>query len=312
VAFPEPGPGYFPDEMRQLLVFGVLGASLALAGATNSARAPTSLLTYSAGPSSGLCLARPDGSRRVRLLAGEARAPSWSPDGRFVAFARDGKIVVANARGRIVRRFGSLATDPAWSPNGSRIAYVGGSPTPRIIVASRDGRTLTSISTGRNVTSGPTWSPNSRRLAYADQLDIDRPSQAGSNRVFVINADGSGRRLLVGSAAEPAWSPDGSRIAYVGYASRLSETGQIAVIGVDGADARRVTSGDEPETGPAWSPNGRLIAFARRVASSSVVLAIRPDGTGERTLIPARSGGASEPAWRRPIALPRARRASCP
>ena len=173
-------------------------------------------------------------------------------------------------------------------PTGSRIAYVGGSPTSRIIVVSRDGRTLTSISTGRNVASGPTWSPNSRRLAYADQPDIDRPSQAGSNRVFVINADGSGRRLLVGSAAEPAWSPDGSRIAYVGYASRLSETGQIAVIGVDGADARRVTSGDEPETGPAWSPNGRVIVFARRVGSSSVVGAIRPDGTGERTLIPAR------------------------
>jgi TolB protein len=246
----------------------------------------------------------------VRLLSGEARAPSWSPEGRFVAFARDGKIVIANARGRIVRRFGSLAADPAWSPDGSRIAYAGGPPNSRIIVASRDGRTVTSISTGRNAASGPTWSPNSRRLAYADQLDIDRPSQAGSNRVFVVNADGSDRRLLVGSAAQPAWSRDGSRIAYVAYASRLSETGQIAVIGVDGADARRVTSGDEPETGPAWSPNGRLIAFARRVASSSVVLAIRPDGTRERTLIQPRSG-ASDPAWRRAVALPKARRAPC-
>jgi Tol biopolymer transport system component len=298
--------------MRQFLVFGLLGTSLALAGATNSARTPTALLTYSAGPSGGLCLARPDGSRRVRLLAGEARAPSWSPDGRFVAFARGGKMVVANARGRIVRRFGSLAADPAWSPDGSRIAYAGGAPISRIIVARRDGRTLTSISTGRNAASGPTWSPNSRRLAYADQLEIDRPSQAGSNRIFVVNADGSGRRLLVGSAAEPAWSPDGSRIAYIAYASPLSDAGQVAVIGVDGAGARRVTSGGAPETGPAWSPNGRMIAFARRTGSSSVVVAIRPDGTGERTLIPARSGGASDPAWRRPIALPRARRASCP
>lgn len=298
--------------MRQFLVFVVLGISLALAGATNSARTPTALLTYSAGPSGGLCLARPDSSRRVRLLAGEARAPSWSPDGRFVAFARGGKIVVANARGRIVRRFGSLAADPAWSPDGSRIAYAGGAPISRIVVASRDGRTLTSISTGRNAASGPTWSPNSRRLAYADQLDIDRPSQAGSNRIFVVNADGSGRRLLVGSAAEPAWSPDGSRIAYIAYASPSSDAGQVAVIGVDGAGARRVTSGGAPETGPAWSPNGRMIAFARRTGSSSVVVAIRPDGTGERTLIPARSGGASDPAWRRPIALPRARRASCP
>lgn len=297
--------------MRQLLVFGVLVTSLALAGATNSARAPTALLTYSAGPGGGLCLARPDGSRRVRLLAGEARTPSWSPDGRFVAFARSGRIVVANAKGRIVRRFGSLASDPAWSPDGSRIAYAGGAPTPRIIVAGRDGRTLMSIWTGRNVASGPTWSPNSRRLAYADQLAIDRPSQAGSNRVFLVNADGSGRRQLVGAAAEPAWSPDGSRIAYVAYASRLSETGQVAVIGVDGADARRVTSGDEPETGPAWSPNGRVIVFARRAGSSSVVGAIRPDGTGERTLIRSRSGSPSDPAWRRAVALPKARRTPC-
>jgi Tol biopolymer transport system component len=297
--------------MRQLLVFGVLATSLAVAGATNSARTPTALLTYSAGPGGGLCLARPDGSRRVRLLVGEARAPSWSPDGRLVAFARGGKIFVANAKGRIVRRFGSLAADPAWSPDGSRIAYAGGAPAPRIVVAGRDGRTLVSISTGRNVASGPTWSPNSRRLAYADQLEIDAPSQAGSNRVFMVNVDGSGRRLLVGSAAEPAWSPDGSRIAYVAYASRLSDTGQVAVIGVDGAGARRVTSGDEPETGPAWSPNGRVIAFARREGPSSVVVAIRPDGTGERTLIPSRPGSASDPAWRRSVPLPKARRPPC-
>jgi Tol biopolymer transport system component len=298
--------------MRQLLVFGVLATSLALTGSTNSARTPTALLTYSAGPGGGLCLARPDGSRRMRLLAGEARAPTWSPDGRFVAFARGGKIVVANTRGRIVRRFGSLGADPVWSPDGSRIAYAAGARASRIVVANRKGRTLTSISTGKNVASGPTWSPNSRRLAYAEQLEIERPGQAGSNRVFVVNADGSGRRLLVGAAAEPAWSPDGSRIAYVAFASRFAETGQVAVIGVDGADSRRVTTGDQPETGPAWSPNGRMIAFARRTGSSSVVVAIRPDGTGERTLIPARSGGASDPAWRRPIALPKARRASCP
>jgi TolB protein len=298
--------------MRRLLVFGMLATSLAGAAVTNSARTPTALLTYSAGPGGGLCLARPDGSRRVRLLAGDALAPSWSPGGRFVAFARGGKIVVANARGRTVRSFGSLAADPAWSPDGSRIAYAAGAPASRIVVASRTGRTLTSISTGKNVASGPTWSPNSRRLAYAEQLDIDAPNQPGANRVFVVNSDASGRRLLVGSAAEPAWSPDGSRIAYIAYDSPLSDAGQVAVIGVDGAGARRVTSGGAPETGPAWAPNGRMIAFARRTGSSSVVMAIRPDGTGERTLIPARSGGASDPAWRRQIALPRARRTSCP
>jgi TolB protein len=297
--------------MRRLLVFGLLATSFALTGATISARPPTALLTYSAGPSRGLCLARPDGSRRVRLLAGEALGPSWSPDGRFVAFARRGKIVVANARGRIVRRFGSLGADPAWSPDGSRIAYTAGAPASRIVVASRTGRTLTSISTGRNVASSPTWSPNSRRLAYAEQLQVDRLGQPGSNRILVVNADGSGPRLLAGSAAEPAWSPDGSEIAYIAYASPLSDAGHVAVIGVAGTGARRVTSGDAPETGPAWSPNGRVIAFARRTGSSSVVVAIRPDGTSERTLIPARSGGASDPAWRRPIALPRARRASC-
>ena len=45
-------------------------------------------------------------------------------------------------------------------------------------------------------------------------MDEDPASVRG---IYVVNADGTGRRLLVRDAAEPAWSPNGSKLAYVAY-----------------------------------------------------------------------------------------------
>lgn len=264
-------------------------------------------LTYSVS-SGGLCLARADGTRAVRLTRGQATSASWSPNGRFVAFARRGQIVIADARGRVLRRFGSSAIDPAWSPEGGWIAYADGTPVSRIVIASAQGRIIRTLQTGVAPARQPAWSPSGRQLAYTELTETD---QAGNSRVFVVNASGSGRRLVVGLAAEPAWSPDGSRLAYVEFPSRFAETGHIAVAGVDGNGAHRLTSGSEQESGPAWSPKGRLIAFARGLGASSVVATVRPDGTGDRILIRSSSHGAFDPAWRRATPLPRARRSPC-
>ncbi|MGH2673917.1 MAG: hypothetical protein ACRDKA_06100 [Actinomycetota bacterium] len=85
--------------------------------------------------------------------------------------------------------------------------------------------------------------------------------------LYVMNPDGSGVRPLTTKAVDTdvAWSPDGSRIAFVrGFAD---EDAGIYVIRADGADVRRVTDGgslvDGSDVGPAWSPDGTRIAFAR-------------------------------------------------
>lgn len=300
--------------MRRLLMLGGIAACVAGAGATGSL-GPPALLTYAvAGERGGLCLARSDGSGRVQLTIGTDRTPSWSPSGRHVAFARrEGRtirIVIADARGRVVRRFGAAAanTDPAWSPNGERIAYAA---TGRIVIATATGRTLTELPAGGALATAPAWSPDGRRIAYTETLDADADREGQPSAVFVVGADGTGRRALARNAAEPSWSPDGSRIAYVGYRFRWSETGDVVVARADGSEGRRLTASRVPETRPAWSPDSRLIAFARGSEGRSAIVVARADGSGARVVVPPGSHGVLDPAWRPPVALPRAARPRC-
>jgi dipeptidyl aminopeptidase/acylaminoacyl peptidase len=307
--------------VKRLLILGAVAASLAVAGAAPSARMPA-LLTYSLldpnGTTFGLCLARPDGARRVRLTRGVDYRPSWSPEGRFVAFQRHAapgmsRVLIADTRGRIVRRFERAnvnTSDPAWSRDGRRIAY---SAWKSIVVATRTGQTIAEFPTGPAAGS-PTWSPDGRRLAFAQVQETD--GQGTLRRIYVINADGTGRRLLVSDASDPAWSPSGGKIAYIAYASRFAESGHATVANADGTGARRLTAGTQPEGRPAWSPNGRLIAFARSTfargsGSSSAIVVTKPDGSSERVAVRSAAYGAVDPAWRPPVALPRARRQAC-
>ena len=304
--------------MKRLLALCGIGASLAVTGATDtkSARPPT-LLTYAVESSGGLCLARPDGTRRVRLTRGKDQAPSWSPNGRRVVFARQvgaaSRILVADARGRVVRKLtqtGGFA-DPAWSPDGTRIAYVSREGRSRVVIASTNGRTLGELlAAPTGFISRPVWAPDSRRVAFAEEIAIDSGA-SGASRIVVANADGTGRRVLVGQASDPAWSPNGSNIAYVSYPSRLSETGSIVVAAADGSGAHHITAAAAPESRPAWSPGGQRIAFTRSASRKSTIVVWRADGTGERVAVGARGSGGLDPAWRPAVLLAKARRPAC-
>lgn len=115
-------------------------------------------------------------------------------------------------------------------------------------------------------------------------LAFARAPSAGGG-IYLVT--GGHVRLLLRGAAEPAWSPDGRRLAYVVAGS--GDATDLHVIDADGTNAGRITWTDGvDETSPSWSPDGKQLVVER----SGTIVAMRTDGAGERLLA---SGW--EPAW---------------
>jgi Tol biopolymer transport system component len=158
--------------------------------------------------------------------------------------------------------------DPAWRPDGRQIAFARGDARGwRLYVMSADGGRLRAISPTFSDARAPAWSPDGRRLAFV-YLPLHVPTTGSlSQQIGVINADGTGLRVLTrntmfkGGAADPMWSPDGRTILFSGTLS-LAERARADIWSIrpGGTGLRRLIV---DASGPAWSPDGHRIAFSR-------------------------------------------------
>jgi TolB protein len=193
-----------------------------------------------------------DGSETVRLTSTKEHDshPTWSTDGRQIAFARDGDIFVMGDDGSDARRVSdpqSEDTEPSWSPDGEWIAYVRRTPgtTVRELWLMRpDGSDRRKLTDFASAVSGPAWSPGSRRIAFAAALD------GSVYDIYSVGRQGGGLRRHTQSpddAFEPSWSPDGRTIAF-------SRGGAIVTVDSDGR-IEEVTDPENNDSSPAWNPN---------------------------------------------------------
>jgi Tol biopolymer transport system component len=119
------------------------------------------------------------------------------------------------------------------------------------------------------------------------------------SQMFTVNVDGSGLSDLTPSGAwdaEPSWSPDGARLAFVSTRDNPSGTYQydVFVADVDGSNVKRLTS--IGAGAPAWSPDGRQIIFS----SGARLYVMNADGSSlARLTQPPPNSWDSAPVWMR-------------
>lgn len=211
------------------------------------------------------------------------RYPSWSPDGRRMAYMSGDAIAVGPARwrrrwrrDRIVTRVGSW---PAWSPDGRRIAFTRREPdvvNSLSIVPVGGGRVRRLVRTNHSV-EWPSWSADGRHVLYSTNVPDD-PVQI---RMWRVSAAG-GRPSPLGEGRSIDMSPDGRRIAFTtGHA--------VWTANADGSGRRRLVN-HHPKSMVwrlAWSPDGRRIAYIFYPHFSeppTQVRIVRANGRGRRVV----------------------------
>lgn len=154
---------------------------------------------------------------------------------------------------------GTFGADPAPSPDGQAIAFVGdtGNFNYDIYAVQLEGGGVTQLTTDINLDDSPTWSTDDRIAFRSERLsgyDIFVMDRSGGSEISLSDDDPPNAAFFDRS---PAWSPDGTRIA---FDSNRNGATTIWVMDADGNNKRALTT-TSTQSEPAWSPDGTQIAF---------------------------------------------------
>ncbi len=146
---------------------------------------------------------------------------------------------------------GSINGAPSWSIDGRRVAFNSDrSGRSEIYVADADGTNATLLSADafgeRGLRTDPSWSPDGRMLAYASMV-------GGSMQILTINLrDRTVRQLTSdGNNKSPSWAPDGQHIV---FSSNRSGTEQLWIVDVESGRPRQLVRGGSVSRLADWSP----------------------------------------------------------
>ena len=224
----------------------------------------------------------PDGTglRRLTTNPADDAQSDWSPDGADIAWrirkpdsAINFEVARMTAGGGDQRRLtetpeGQASSQPAWFPDKSAILFrrSGGGVDSSIWRMGTLGESPVPFADPPGSEFYPSLSPDMTQLLFATVMSPTGDTDRG---IFTMRTDGTEltARFDVPGAFDsaPAWSPDGTRIAFESNAdvagANPEHDQEIWVMDADGSDATQLTRNVLHDEGPAWSPDGTLLAY---------------------------------------------------
>ncbi len=234
-------------------------------------------------------------------------SPSWSPDGSkivFTSYAANNPDLylldlMTNKSTRIASKRG-INSGGTFTPSGKIIAYSGsvGADTEIFLRLDQKNDRVPFLS-GNKISVDPIFSPDGKWLAFVS-------GKFGNPHIFRVALEWSPDKaqVRVDTKAEevekqltyagwwnanPAWSPDSSKIAFAGFDKEINRF-DIFVMNSEGKEMERLTSGTGRNVSPTWSPNGQMILFeSNRVGNSNVmgksnIYLMNRDGSNQRQI----------------------------
>jgi TolB protein len=225
-------------------------------------------------------------------------SPSWSPDGRklaYVSFETGNSAIyiqdIATGAREKVASFRGINGAPSFSPDGNRLALTlskGGNPD--IYVMDLSSKHLTQVTTHFGIDTEPTWSPDGGSLYFTSD-------RGGRPQIYQVSASGgsANRISFEGSYnASPSVSFDGKKIA---VAQGSGNTYRIAMLDRSLGSPRWSTlSPGSLDESPSFAPNGAMVLYAGREGRRGVLYAVSADARVRQRLVLA-EGDVREPAW---------------
>jgi Tol biopolymer transport system component len=221
-------------------------------------------------------------------MGGEARSPSWSPDGRSMLFHRD-----VGESWPPFQRWKSPVSDvalirtgvfPSFEPGGGGVvmndktAGILHNDIIRLDAAGSVRRLLFHDETRSAL--APTVSPDGKQIAFGLGGFFQMTSGKAIADLAVINADGSGLKILTdgkGNYGLPAWSPDQTQIV---YRAATGDHDGLYILDVATGASRFLAGTSAHDNFPAWSPVGDRISFTSNRDGDYEIYTIKADGSG--------------------------------